>query len=78
VAAEDFVNPGDRVHFMRAKLFEEQGRWFARPLPRQGSHVISSIAHADCLVEVPESNTILRGATVQVLLIDSGAQLPLG
>ncbi len=68
-AAEDFVNRGDRLHFMRAKLFQEHQRWLARPLPRQGSHVISSIAHADCLIEVPEASTIPRGARVRALVI---------
>ncbi len=68
-AAEDFVNRGDRSHFMRAKLFQEQRRWLAKPLPCQGSHVISSIAHADCLVEVPEASTIPRGARVRALVI---------
>ena len=68
-AAEDFVNRGDRLHFMRARLLQEQRRWLAKPLPRQGSHVISSIAHADCLIEVPETSTIPRGARVRALVI---------
>jgi len=60
-AAEDFVNRGDRVHYMRATLQRDGEKWLVKPMPRQGSHVISSLANADCLVEVPEETTIPRG-----------------
>lgn len=68
-ASEDFVNRGDRLHFMRARLEKRDGKWFAKPLPRQGSHIISSLANADCLVEVPEASTAARGTIVKALLI---------
>jgi molybdopterin molybdotransferase len=69
VVAEDFVNNGDRHHFIRAELENRGGKWLARPLAKQGSHVISSIANADCMVEVPESSTITRGTVVRALLL---------
>ncbi|HUJ71990.1 MAG TPA: gephyrin-like molybdotransferase Glp [Verrucomicrobiae bacterium] len=60
-AVEDFVNSGDRLHYMRATLQRDGEKWLVRPMPRQGSHVISSMTNANCLVEVPESATIPRG-----------------
>jgi len=68
-AVEDFVNQGDRLHFMRGRLEQRDGKWQVHRLPNQGSHVISSIANADCLVEVPEGSTIARGTVVRTLLL---------
>ena len=68
-AAEDFVNDGDRGHYMRASLRQEDGKWLARPMPRQGSHVISSMVNANCLVEVPGATTIPRGHSVKAIRI---------
>jgi molybdopterin molybdotransferase len=70
--AEDFVNSGDRLHYMRAKLQREGEKWLVRPMPRQGSHVISSIAHANCLVEVPEATTIPRGHLAKAIRLSGG------
>jgi molybdopterin molybdotransferase len=66
-ATEDFANDGDRPHYMRANLQQDGDRWLVRPMPRQGSHVISSIANANSLVEVPEATTIPRGHSVKVI-----------
>jgi molybdopterin molybdotransferase len=68
-ATEDFVNRGDRLHFMRARLEKRDGKWIVTPLPRQGSHVISSFANSNCLVAVPEAETVRRGAVVTALMI---------
>ena len=70
--AEDFVNSEDRLHYMRAKLQREGEKWLVRPMPRQGSHVISSIANANCLVEVPEATTIPRGHLAKVIRLYGG------
>lgn len=72
VAAADFVNRGERVHYMRAKLEQSSASdgWTVRPLPRQGSHVISSLTEADCLVEVPACRTISAGTEVPALRIE--------
>lgn len=69
VATEDFVNRGDRPHFMRAKLERREGQWHATPLAGQGSHMLAGLAHADGLVEVPEAATVAAGATVKVQLL---------
>jgi molybdopterin molybdotransferase len=66
-AKADFVNPGDRRHFMRARLEESAGQWFVTPVPRQDSHIISSLAEADCLVEVAEATTVRRGTIVPAI-----------
>jgi molybdopterin molybdotransferase len=66
-AAEDFVNNGDRLHYMRADLRRDGGRWIVKPMPQQGSHVISSMANANCLVEMPEATTVPRGQKVKVI-----------
>jgi molybdopterin molybdotransferase len=69
LAAEEFVNRGDRPHFMRAKLERRDGQWHATPLAGQGSHMLAGLAHADGLVEVPEAATVAVGSTVKVQLI---------
>ncbi len=68
-AAEAFVNQGDRLHFMRATLENRDGKWLAHPLSNQGSHVISSMAQADCLVEVAENSTLAEGTRLKALRI---------
>jgi molybdopterin molybdotransferase len=65
----DFVNRGDRLHFMRGRLEQRAGVWQVTPLGRQGSHVISSLAGANCLVAVPEDTTIAQGTRVRALVI---------
>jgi molybdopterin molybdotransferase len=72
-AAEDFVNRSDRTTFVRARRERRDGKWLVRPLPRQGSHMLGSLAQADCLVEVPEAGRIARGARVKARLIHGQA-----
>jgi molybdopterin molybdotransferase len=66
-AAEDFVNSGDRFHYMRASLQRHGEKWLAKPMPNQGSHAIASFAKASCLVEVPEATTIPSGHSVKAI-----------
>lgn len=69
VAEEEFVNHGDRPHFMRGRLERRDDRWHVWPLAQQGAHMLTSIALADCLVEVAAASTLARGATVKAQLI---------
>jgi molybdopterin molybdotransferase len=69
VAEEDFVNRGDRPHFMRGRLERRAGRWHAWPLAQQSSHMLTSLAQADCLVELAEASTLARGTTLKAQLI---------
>ncbi len=66
-AAEDFVNSGDRPHYMRASLQRHGEKWLVKPMLNQGSHAISSFANADCLVEVAEATTIPSGHSVRAI-----------
>src|ERR1017187_28270 len=70
-ATGDFVNRDDRVHYMRANLRRDGENWLAIPMPRQGSHVISSLANANCLVEIPEATTISQGHSVRAILFSA-------
>ncbi|MCG3147403.1 MAG: Molybdopterin molybdenumtransferase [Verrucomicrobiae bacterium] len=65
VVEEDFVNRGERPHFMRGRLERRDGHWQVRPLAQQGSHMLTSLAKANCLVEVAEASTITRGTIVK-------------
>ena len=66
---EDFVNRGDRLHFMRGRLKKQDDKWTVTPSPQQAAHVISSLANADCLVAVPGCQTLKRGTLVPALVI---------
>jgi molybdopterin molybdotransferase len=68
-AAEDFVNSGNRPHYMRASLQRHGEKWLVKPMPNQGSHAISSFANAGCLVEVAEATTIPSGQSVRAIRI---------
>ncbi|HTS16033.1 MAG TPA: gephyrin-like molybdotransferase Glp [Verrucomicrobiae bacterium] len=70
-AAEDFVNTGDRVHYMRASLQRHGDKWLVKPMPNQGAHALASFAGADCLVEVPESATIPSGQSVRTIRLSA-------
>lgn len=68
-AAVDFVNRGERTHYMRAQLETRDGKHRAVPLTLQGSHVLSSLAQAHCLVEVPACRTLPQSSPVKAFLI---------
>lgn len=65
-AAAEFVNRGDRPHFMRARLVGEATGWRAWPVAGPGSHHLAGLAQADGLVEVAENSAVPVGATVRV------------
>lgn len=64
----DWLKPDKRREFLRARLhMEEDGTTSARLFPNQGSGVLTSVAWADGLIEVPEDTTVRRGETVKFL-----------
>jgi molybdopterin molybdotransferase len=67
VLAEPLVNRGNRRHFMRVAI-DHDGQ--VRPTGTQASHILSSLANANGLVEVPPGVTYSSGATVQVFYWD--------
>jgi len=62
--AEPFANRGARRHFMRVTT-DRAGK--VRSAGIQGSHLLSSMAAADGLVDVPPRTTLPAGTIVRVL-----------
>lgn len=67
ILVETLTNRGDRRHFMRVHV-DEQGK--VRSAGTQASHILSSMARANGLVDVPPSGTLDAGTIVQVLRWD--------
>ena len=67
VLAEDLANPGERRHFLRVRI-DEQGK--ARSAGPQASHMLSSLASANGLVDVPPHAKLPAGGMVRVILLD--------
>ncbi len=61
---EPLVNPGERRHFTRVTV-DAAGN--VRSAGTQASHILSSLASADALVDVPPKTTLPAGAAVSVL-----------
>src|SRR5207245_7631149 len=66
---ETLTNPGQRRHFMRVKV-DGEGKVFSAGV--QASHVLSSIAAANGLVDVAPGITLKAGAAGQGLQRDGG------
>jgi molybdopterin molybdotransferase len=67
VLAEALPNPGTRRHFVRVRV-DENGQ--ARSSGGQASHMLSSFALANGLVDVPPSTTLGVGTVVRVIRLD--------
>jgi molybdopterin molybdotransferase len=67
VLTEPLVNHAERRHFMRVTL---DGHGGARSAGNQSSHVLSAMARADGLVDVPPRTTLAAGARLLVLTVD--------
>ena len=61
---QPLANTGDRRHFMRVAV-DESGR--VRPAGTQASHILSSLADANGLVDVPPATVMSAGTSVSVL-----------
>ncbi len=67
----DYAKPTDRAHAVRCRLELDERGWVATPLPRQGSHVLTSMLAADCLALIPTASAgAAAGETVEVELLD--------
>jgi molybdopterin molybdotransferase len=66
--AEPLVNPGGRRHFHRVRI-DTEGK--AHSAGTQASHLLSSLASANGLVDVPPNCTLAAGTTVRVITLDS-------
>ena len=67
VLAEVLTNHGDRRHFMRVTM-DENGS--VHSAGGQASHLLSSLALANALAEVPPNTTLAAGTPVRVIRID--------
>jgi len=67
VLAEPLVNHGERRHFMRVRV-DSAGK--VRSAGGQASHILSSVAAANGLVDVPGDTTLAAEAAVPVLRWD--------
>jgi len=65
--AEPLENQGDRRHFMRVTIASD-GEVYSAGV--QASHILSSFAAANGLVDVPAKTTLSSGTTVRVLCWD--------
>jgi molybdopterin molybdotransferase len=64
VLAEPLANHGERRHFMRVKV-DSAGKVWSTGI--QASHVLSSVATANGLLDVPADTTLAAGTAVTVL-----------
>ncbi|MGF1546512.1 MAG: gephyrin-like molybdotransferase Glp, partial [Thiotrichales bacterium] len=56
-----------RREFPRGILFEQDGEWWVRPVGKQGSGVLSSMADANCFIVLPEdTGNVAAGDAVAV------------
>jgi molybdopterin molybdotransferase len=67
ILAEALTNHGDRCHFMRVRV-DENGS--VRSTGAQASHLLSSLAAANGLVEVPPNATLSVSSPVRVIRIE--------
>jgi molybdopterin molybdotransferase len=66
ILGEPLINDGDRGHFVRVALHAGE----AKLAGKQASHILSSTARSNGLVEVPANSTLPLGAKVRVLRWD--------
>ena len=60
-----------RTEFQRGILFEENGTWKVKPLPNQGSGVLSSMSEANCFIVLDEiMGNCVSGTMVKVQLLE--------
>ncbi len=68
---EGFTSASGKRQFLRGKLTGEGRETEVKVVGGPGSHLVGSLAHANCLVVVPEDTTsVADGASVDVLALD--------
>ena len=71
VCTEALTSPDGKRQFARGWLSVEDGRYVVSPFGAQGSHLVNDLAHANCLVVVPEDVTeVPAGGTVTVMVLE--------
>lgn len=60
-----------RTEFQRGVLYEDKGQWKVKPLPNQGSGILSSMSKANCFIVLAEElGDCEPGTTVNVQLLE--------
>ncbi len=72
-AAFTVATPGRRQEYLRVRLENTEQGLQAVKFKNQSSGVLSSVSHSNALAIVPAGSTVLRGASVDVILLDSFA-----
>ncbi|MDQ4084526.1 MAG: molybdopterin molybdotransferase MoeA [Actinomycetota bacterium] len=68
---EGFPSAAGKRQYLRGRLTGEVGHESVSVVGGPGSHLVGSLAHADCLVVVPEdTSSVEAGETVDVLALD--------
>ena len=71
VCTQQLHSPEGKRQFARGWLSVEDGRYVVRPVGAQGSHLVNDLAHANCLIVVPESVTVVpEGGAVTVMVLE--------
>jgi molybdopterin molybdotransferase len=61
-----------RTEFQRGILFEDAGVWKVKPIPNQGSGVLSSMSVANCFIVLDDAvGNSPAGTTVKVQALQS-------
>jgi molybdopterin molybdotransferase len=71
VCATRLDSPEGKRQFARGWLAVEDGRYVVHPVGAQGSHLVNDLAHANCLIVVPEATlTVPAGGPVTVMVLE--------
>ena len=73
VLRERIEKSDHKMHFIRARVREEEGRYTVCPTGEQSSGMLSSMVKANGLIVISEeTQELLAGATVKVQLLEKG------
>jgi molybdopterin molybdotransferase len=74
VFQETFSKKTDRRHFLRGRLWSEDGLFKVRTTGDQGSGILTSMVKANCLIDIPvETSKLNPGDPVTVQLLSGSA-----
>ena len=74
VFQETFSKKPDRRHFLRGRLWTEEGVYKVRTTGDQGSGILTSMVKANCLIDIPvETAKVNPGDLVTVQLLSGSA-----
>jgi molybdopterin molybdotransferase len=70
ILMDGLSKPAGRPEFVRANMQNENGTITVFPIGKRGSHMVSGMARADCLIVFPEERTNLsQGDEVQICVL---------